>query len=247
MPTFRLTLEYDGTDFEGWQTQPAGHRTVQDTLARAVEAVTGARPEILGAGRTDAGVHAEAQLAAVRVDTRLAPEALLRALNAKLPPDLAVRAVEAAPDDYHALRDARSKLYRYTIWNGAVRSPLRARSAWWVPGPLDTDAMARAAKLLLGHHDFAAFGAAGSDVPTTDRTLSRLDVAGAPGGEITFAVEGTGFLRHMVRNLVGTLVEVGQGRREPGSIPALLAGRDRGAAGPTAPARGLTLLRVDSG
>jgi len=242
--TFRLTLEYDGTAFEGWQVQPGGRRTIQGSLEDALARVTGRRVRVVGSGRTDAGVHARGQVASVRVETQLDAARLLRALNGVLPADVAVVDAARAPDDFHARRDARSKLYRYRIWNGADPSPLRARFSHWVPPVLDLEAMAQAARACSGRHDFASFQAAGSNVQTSVRTLSRLDVKGESRGEISILVEGDGFLRHMVRNLAGTLVDVGLGRRAPDSMAALLAARDRRRAGRTAPAAGLTLLRV---
>ncbi|UCE86477.1 MAG: tRNA pseudouridine(38-40) synthase TruA [Deltaproteobacteria bacterium] len=248
MQTFKLILEYDGTDFAGWQSQAAGRRTVQGVLEAAIARVCGARRiRLVGAGRTDAGVHAEGQVASVSLATRLLPEELARALNAVLPDDLAVVGLMAMPGAFHARRDAVSKLYRYRIWNGARRSALRARTAYAVPVPLDVAAMREAARALEGTHDFAGFQSTGSSATTTVRTLLRLDVCGAPGDEIAIEVEGTGFLRHMVRALVGTLLEVGSGKRPAESMSVLLAARDRGQAGPTAPARGLTLVRVDYG
>jgi tRNA pseudouridine38-40 synthase len=218
---------------------------VQGVLEDALRRVTGGPARALGAGRTDAGVHAEAQVAGAWVETALSPAQLARALNGVLPPDLAVVACEAAPEDFHPRYAARAKLYRYRIWNGACRSPLREARVHWVRTPLDLPAMRAAAALLVGTHDFAAFQAAGSDVATTVRTLARLDVSGEPGGDVEIAVQGDGFLRHMVRILVGTLVDVGLGRRAAASMPALLAARDRTRAGRTAPARALTLVRVD--
>ncbi len=247
MQTFKLTLEYDGTDFAGWQAQAPGRRTVQGALGDAIEKVCGTRAPVTGAGRTDAGVHAEAQVASVRLHTRLAPDELLRALNAVLPGDLVVLDLERVPDGFDARRDARSKRYRYAIWNGAQRSASRARTSHAVPVPLDVEAMRAAARALAGTHDFACFRSTGSGVRSTERTLHRVDVRGAPGEEIAIEIEGTGFLRHMVRAIAGTLIEIGLGKRDPGSIPTLLAGRERGAAGPTAPARGLTLVQVDYG
>lgn len=245
MPVYRLVLEYDGTFFAGWQMQPDGRRTVQAELARALERITGARAVPLAAGRTDAGVHAEGQVASVRLETHLPDPTLLRALDAVLPPDLAVRELARAPDGFHALRDARAKLYRYAIWNGPTRSPLRAGRSLRVAGRLDAGAMARAARHLEGTHDFASFCAAGSGARTTVRTLRRVAVRLPAPGEIAVEILGEGFLRHMVRIAVGTLLEVGRGRREPDELPGILAARDRRAAGPTAPAHGLTLVRVD--
>jgi tRNA pseudouridine38-40 synthase len=245
--TYRLTLEYDGTGFQGWQSQGRDdRRTVQDTLQAALDRVCQEAGRVTASGRTDAGVHAEGQVASARLRTGLAPAELARGLNAVLPRDLAVVEVALADDHFHARRDARSKAYRYAVWNGPTRSPARDRSHTMHPNRrLDLEAMRAAAKLVLGEHDFAAFQAAGSSVQTTVRTLTRLDVEGAAGAEVHFWVEGSGFLRHMVRNLVGTLLEIGLGRRAPDEMAAILASRDRARAGPTAPARGLTLVRVD--
>jgi tRNA pseudouridine38-40 synthase len=245
MPTFRLVLEYDGTDFAGWQSQAQGERTVQDTLAAALAEIATGPVRVVGAGRTDAGVHAEGQVAAVTLETRLDAATLLRALNAKLPADLAVREASPARDGFDPRREARSKLYHYAVWNGAEPSPLRRRRSPHVREPLDLPAMRAAAAALVGRHDFASFQAAGSSATSSVRTLTRVVVDGDARGEIRFELEGDGFLRHMVRNAVGTLLEVGLGRRDPGSLPALLAARDRTRAGPTAPACGLTLVRVD--
>jgi tRNA pseudouridine38-40 synthase len=245
VPTFRLSLEYDGREFAGWQLQAGGQRTVQGTLQEAFQRVTGCEVRVTGAGRTDAGVHAEGQVASVVAETELAPERLRRALNGVLPPDLAVWECALAPEGFHARYQARSKLYRYRIWNGASPSPLRARRAWQVVRSLDLEAMRRAAQALVGTHDFACFRAAGSGVGSSVRTLTRCQLEGEARAELRLLVEGNGFLRHMVRALVGTLVEVGCGRRPAGSMAAMLAARDRGRAGRTAPAHGLTLVRVD--
>jgi tRNA pseudouridine38-40 synthase len=247
MPNFRLTLEYDGSDFEGWQMQGPERRTVQGTLERAIARITAQRVDVIGAGRTDAGVHAEGQVASARIETRLQPLELQRALNAVLPGDLAARSVDRAPERFHARRDAVSKLYRYRIWNGEQRSPLRQRHSLWIRKALDLEAMIQAAAALRGRHDFASFQGAGSSPWSTDRTIRRVALLGESGHEVSIEVEGDGFLRHMVRNLAGTLLEVGRGRRAPDSIPALLAARDRRLSGPTAAAWGLTLVRVDYG
>ena len=246
MPTFRLTLEYDGEEFSGWQVQPRRQaaRTVQGTLEEALVRITGQRVRVVGAGRTDAGVHAWGQVAHVEIDTALGAERLCAALRGVLPRDLTALGVEPAPRAFHARRDAISKLYRYHIWNAEIASPLRRRRSAWFRRGLDVGLIREAACDLVGTHDFASFQASGSAVQSTVRTLSQLEVEGETRGEIVLSFEGSGFLRHMVRNLVGTLAEVGTGRRAPGSMPVLLASRDRGQAGPTAPPQGLALVRV---
>jgi tRNA pseudouridine38-40 synthase len=245
--TFRLTLEFDGADFQGWQIQPSGRRTVQGELEIALARVTGERARTVGSSRTDAGVHAEGLVASVRLDTALEPERLQRALNGSLPEDVAVREVALAPDGFDARRDATGKLYRYSLWNAPERAPLLRRRALCLLRPLDLERIRAAAAQLVGRHDFASFQAAGSEVTTTVRTLRRLDVTGAAGEAVDFWFEGDGFLRQMVRNLSGTLIEVGSGRRDPEGMTALLAARDRRRAGPTAPAHGLTLVSVRYG
>jgi tRNA pseudouridine38-40 synthase len=251
VPTFRFLLEYDGTDFAGFQAQAEGVRTVQGELERAVAAVTGVAASVIGAGRTDAGVHAEAQLASAQIETRLDAVTLQRALNAVLPPDLAVRDLALAATGFRAIRDARSKLYRYRVWNGPVRSPLRDRTHHWVRAYLDLDAMARAASSVVGRHDFASFETRGRENGAhgergTVRTLHRATVEGEVGAEIRLDFEGDGFLRYMVRSLVGTLLEVGKGERPESALTSILAARDRREAGPTVPAKGLVLLRVEA-
>jgi tRNA pseudouridine38-40 synthase len=241
MPTFKLTLEYDGRGFAGWQSQGERERTVQSELLRALAEIARPPMRLMGAGRTDAGVHAEGQVASVTLATRLDGETLRRALNAKLPEDVAVLAAEPRPDSFDARRDALAKRYRYQLWNAELPSPLRAARFWHVREPLDLAALRAGAARLVGTHDFTSFRGTGSAVRTATRTLTLVDVAGEPGGELRIAIEGDGFLRHMVRNAVGTLVEVGLGRRPSAWIDEVLAARDRAAAGRTAPACGLTL------
>lgn len=244
--TFRLVVEYDGTDFEGWQTQ-AGERaarTVQGTLEEALQALARGPVRLRGAGRTDSGVHALGQVASARFVGRLTARDLLRALNGRLPRDLAVLAVDEVPPDWDALREARGKHYRYQIWNGRLRSPLRARRWTWLAETLDLEAMEVASREFVGRHDFAAFQGAGSPTKTTVRLLESFEIAGRAGGEIHMDVRGEGFLRHMVRNLAGTLIEVGRGRWSRAEVREILASRERVRAGPTAPAVGLSLIAV---
>jgi tRNA pseudouridine38-40 synthase len=240
-----MTLEYDGTDFAGFQLQPQA-RSVQGVLEAAIAEITREPRRVIPAGRTDAGVHARGQVAHFDCDTRLGPGDLQRSLNAVLPRDVAVLALAHTRADFDARRDARAKLYVYRILNRPEPSPLRARTHLHLRAPLDVASMAEAAKSLLGSHDFSAFRGAPGGVPEDEnprRSLDRLDVV-ARGDEVSIEAEGRSFLRHMVRNIAGTLVEVGQGRRAPGELAEILASRDRARAGPTAAAHGLCLESV---
>jgi tRNA pseudouridine38-40 synthase len=244
MRTLKLTLSYDGTRLVGWQRQAAGE-SVQGVLEEALARFEGGPVTVHGAGRTDAGVHALGQVASVEVAFALDAATLMRALNAQLPEDVRVLSVEEAAPGFHARFSARSKSYRYCIRNGAVASPFERAYAWHVPQPLDVDAMRQAASRLLGRHDFSTFRSMGTDVPDAVRTLHLSTVLGDAGSLLTYEVSGDGFLRHMVRAIVGTLVEVGRGWRDPAQIDALLQARDRARAGATAPPHGLFLVRVD--
>jgi tRNA pseudouridine38-40 synthase len=238
----KLTLEYDGRDFVGWQVQPNG-RSVQEELEKGIERLCAERLRVTGAGRTDAGVHALGQVASLRASRELPLKAWTAGLNALLPDDLACVRAEVAPEGFDARRWARGKRYAYTILQTPVRSPLQLGRAWEIRRPLDVEAMRRAAPALLGAHDFSALRAADCPARTTVREIRRLEIEQS-GARIRLTVEATAFLKHMVRNIVGTLVEVGHGRRAPDSLPALLAGRDRTCAGPTAPPHGLVLEEV---
>ncbi|MDH3521072.1 MAG: tRNA pseudouridine(38-40) synthase TruA [Myxococcales bacterium] len=242
--TFRLTLEYDGEAFAGWQRQPGALRTVQGALESAIARVTGQRVAVVASGRTDAGVHAEGQVVSFRLAGALDARRLRCALNGVLPRDVAVLDARPVPEGFHARRDALSKCYRYAIWNGCNRSPLQARRAFCLQRRLDLEAMRAAARCFVGTHDFASFQAAGASVRSTERTLLRVDLGGRAGESLALHVEGNGFLRHMVRILAGTLIAVGSGRWAPERMPAILAARDRCQAGPTAPAHALTLVAV---
>lgn len=244
MPRFRLTIEYDGTGFAGWQRQANGP-SIQAAIEEAVFGFSGETVRVHGAGRTDAGVHALGQVASVEVAFAHDTATLARALNAQLPEDVRVLAVEEAAPGFHARFSARSKSYRYCIRNGAVATPFERAYVWHVPQPLDVDAMRQAASRLLGRHDFSTFRSMGTDVPDAVRTLRISDVLGDAGSLLTYEVSGDGFLRHMVRAIVGTLVEVGRGWRDPEQMDALLQARDRARAGATAPPHGLFLVSVD--
>lgn len=245
MRRLRLTLEYDGSGFQGWQLQP-DQRTVQGALEEALQQVVRAEVRAIGAGRTDAGVHARGQVAHADVPGALAPLALRRALNAALPADLAVIELREAAPDFHARRDARSKRYVYRILNRAVPSPERRGVTWHIRSRLDLDAMRAAGEILCGEHDFAAFRGAHGGAPERESTLRRLDrlEVAREGDEVCIAAAGRSFLRHMVRNLAGTLVDVGLGRSTPEDVAAILASRERARAGPTGPPQALCLERV---
>ncbi|MHC4711711.1 MAG: tRNA pseudouridine(38-40) synthase TruA [Planctomycetota bacterium] len=238
----RLTIEYDGTDFSGWQRQ-ANARTVQECLEGAVEKVTGERVTLAGSGRTDAGVHAEGQVANFRTASGLPTERLLAAINANLDPDVAVVSSEEAPGDFNANRDAVAKVYRYTISTRPVRPVLGRRFVHRSKFPLDAKAMRRAARHLVGRHDFNSFRAEGRVEKNTVRTIERIDFEETPG-TLHIRFTGDGFLYMMVRIMVGTLLEVGRGRLAPEDIPGIIAAGNREAAGPTAQAQGLCLVEV---
>jgi len=236
---FRATVEYDGTDFAGFQLQP-GARTVQGELEAALARLSGGRRQpVVGAGRTDAGVHAAGQVIAFTYPGDLPVEALAEALNGNLPPDVAVRDVRRAPASFNPRYAARYRDYRYTIWNGP-RSPLRERTALRVAADLDVAAMARAATALEGRHDFSAFG--GAD-PQPVRTVHLIRVR-RTGSNVTIDVRADAFLRGMVRRLVATLLAVGTGRLEASAVGGLLAAGTPALGGAAAPARGLCLRRV---
>jgi tRNA pseudouridine38-40 synthase len=242
MRTLKLVLEYDGFDYCGWQVQPAVP-TIQGVLERALDKILGEHIRVDSAGRTDAKVHALGQVASFRCLSQIPAGALQRALNSTLPKDVAVREVQETPADFHARFSARGKVYTYRILNRPVRSPLRLRYVWYVPQALDVEAMRLAGAALQGTHDFSAFQGSGSEVHTTERTLTEVSLS-HDGDEVVLQCAADGFLRHMVRNIVGTLVEVGHGARSPADVERILKGRDRRLAGVTAPPQGLYLLEV---
>ncbi len=248
MRTLKLTLAYDGTNYVGWQRQDNGI-SIQQVLEEAFLPLAGRDgrgPTVVGAGRTDAGVHALGQVASVTADLTLEPDAVLRALNVRLPADIRVLAVEDAVPGFHAQFHATGKAYRYRIATARILSPFHRWFVWHLPGPRDVEAMRRAAPHFIGEHDFASFQARGSSVTDTVRRVERLDIRETPD-ELVIDVAGSGFLRHMVRAIVGTLADVGSGLRAASTMPVVIAARDRQAAGPTAPAAGLTLVAVRYG
>ena len=243
MRTLKLTLAYDGTDYAGWQRQ-INAITIQQVVEEAFAHFTdGEPPTVSGAGRTDAGVHALGQVASVNVEFDHSASAVMRALNVRLPGAIRVIGAIDAPTGFHARFHAKGKVYRYRISRSPVASPFDRMYSWHVPWALDLDAMRAAASELAGRHDFASFQASGTTITATTRNLERLELIES-GTELHLIAEGEGFLRHMVRIMTGTLVEIGSGQRAAGSMPAVLAARSRDAAGKTAPPSGLTLVAV---
>jgi tRNA pseudouridine38-40 synthase len=262
--TLKLTIAYDGTNYAGWQRQING-LAIQQVIEEEIAAIVGVHNPLNAAGRTDAGVHAAAQVASVTIDHPIPCDELLRALNARLKAgDIRVRAIDEMPDRWDARIFAKSKSYRYAIWNGAIPSPFLRHVVWHVPQPLDLDRMQRATRALIGEHDFVVFQGRKSDVITTTRrilsaemtemqrhtdqpvALSPIAAAADDGARLfRFEIHGTGFLRHMVRTIAGTLVDIGRGQLEVEEMAAIIASRDRRRAGQTAPPHGLMLWTVN--
>ncbi len=249
---WKLTLAYDGTDYRGWQVQP-GFATIQGVLADAIARVTGEPALPQGSGRTDAGVHALRQVASVALRAPIPPASLVRALNRTLPPAIRLLSAEHAAPSFHARHSAIGKQYEYRIYRGEICPPTLARYVYALAWPLDMEAMAEAARYVVGTHDFSSFAAVDPDRAT--RMLENSDIDNRrtlshsawhqEQDLLIYTVRGSGFLHHMVRNLVGTFLEVGRGQRNAASALALLQQQDRTAAGATAPARGLFLHSVD--
>jgi tRNA pseudouridine38-40 synthase len=240
--TFRLTLAYDGTEFHGWQRQPI-LPTVQGLVAGACERILGTATRVVGASRTDAGVHALRQVASLSTTSPIDPQALQRGLNALLPSAIRVLDALEAPAGFDARRSARGKRYAYVLDRGASADPFLRRYAWHVPWQLDATAMARALHAVKGKHDFSAFCAAAGRGRTPVCTVRATRVV-TRKSRLVVLISADSFLHHMVRNLIGTLVEIGRGAESPDWMEELLEGRDRTRSGPTAPPQGLVLLRV---
>jgi len=261
--TWRLKLAYDGTDFAGWQVQP-GLPTIQGALARAIRSVTSEEVLPQGSGRTDAGVHAQGQIVSLQLAVPIPADNLKRALNRILPTSIRVMEAEVVAPEFHARRGVLSKTYRYTLFlcrptkgvEEMVCSPERARWVWQYPAPLDVTAMMHSAETLVGTHDFTSFAANDPERKTrlqaetnaTDNVRTIHSSAWTLSGEeLVYQVTGSGFLHHMVRNIVGTCVDVGAGRILPSEMQKILNAKNRGAAGPTAPPQGLSLIEVEYG
>lgn len=246
MSNIRLTIEYDGTAYSGWQRQ-AAVPTIQGAIESAIATIGQESVTLIGAGRTDAGVHALGQVANFHTHRALDPSAWQRALNAVLPDDIAVVAAERVDESFHARFSARRKQYRYTVMHRPFPSPTRQRSSWHIARPLQEPRMRRAAAALIGVHDFLAFRAADPTHRPTDLTVCRLTQCAIrrSGDLVMFELTSDRFLKYMVRTIVGTLIEVGLGARRPDEVASILEGKDRRHAGRTAPPHGLTLVAVE--
>lgn len=251
MRTIKIILQYDGTNYHGWQIQPNG-LSIQEVLQDKIEVITGEKAAVHGAGRTDAGVHALGQVACFATASRLDAPVVKRALNSLLPKDIRITDASFESKGFHPRFSAKAKRYFYLIVNSAVISPFMCRYAWQVPYGLNIGNMGEAAEILTGRHDFASFVASGCNARTTQRTIFSLEIltgeTGVFGGiaedMVRVTIEADGFLRYMARNIVGTLIEVGKGRMAAGAMRDVILSGDRRKAGPTAPARGLFLEKV---
>ncbi len=238
----KLAIQYDGSDYSGWQTQP-GKKTIQQALNEAIGNLLGCKINVTGASRTDAGVSALGQVALFQIDSAIPTENLARAITDRLPSDIAVTEAVEVPSGFDVIGSVKNKLYRYTICTSPVRPVLQIRHCWHLPAELNADAMAEAAKIMVGKKDFKSFASAADNRESSVRTIFRCGVV-AENDWMHVDIEGDGFLYNMVRNIVGTLAEVGLGRLTPERIKQILEAKDRTAAGPIAPAQGLCLIRI---
>ncbi len=236
-------MEYDGTAYHGWQRQKAD-RTIQGEIEKALASMTGKVVNLAGSGRTDAGVHAIGQTASFSSDAGLSPDIYLKGLNSLLPDDILIRSCESVDPAFHARYDARSKRYQYRILNRDLPSVMERQYVWHIRRPLNVEAMHKAATYFLGEHDFKSFQGSGSPRTSTVRYVICTEMRQSRDGRLLFDIEAQGFLRYMVRNIVGTLVDVGIGRTPAEEVQGILNSRDRTLAGATAPARGLFLMKV---
>jgi tRNA pseudouridine38-40 synthase len=243
MRNLKLTIEYDGTDYAGWQVQHAKTKTVQEETEKTLRKILQEKIRLIGSGRTDAGVHALAQVANFKTSKDIAPEKLRRALNGLLPQDIAVTKVAEVSADFHSRFAAKAKVYRYTILNRGYPSALLRNKVYFYSYPLDIKLMQREAKVLVGKHNFRAFQAADKKERNPVRTIKKLKIYRIKD-LIHIELEADGFLYNMARNIAGTLLEIGRGKFPKGSLKRILLSRNRKIAGPTAPARGLTLIKV---
>lgn len=246
MRNIKLTIEFDGTDFVGWQMQPGGQRTVQGVITDALSGFIGEDVKVTGVGRTDSGVHAKAYVLNFLTETNIPVEGMVKGFNAELPDDIAVRSAEDVPLEFNARRDAKAKTYLYRVLNtGHRRSPLERHRAWSVEEPLDIELMRKGAALLIGEKDFSSFCGSGSSVSTFVREIFSLTIEERADSIIELEVRGSGFLRYMVRIIVGNLVTIGKGKMTADDLKDIIEARDREAAHITAPPEGLYFKEVE--
>jgi tRNA pseudouridine38-40 synthase len=243
MRNIKLLIEYDGTNYQGWQVQREGP-TVQGMIEEKLALLTGEPVHLIGSGRTDAGVHAFGQVAHFKTKSQMEVHSIQRALNSLLPPDIVIQRAEEVEEDFHARKQSKSKVYEYRILNRNIRSPFHRGYAWHISQELDFEEMKNATQRLVGEHDFSSFRSVGSPTRTAIRKVIRAEWKRGRDGIILFEIEANGFLKQMVRAIVGTLVEVGQGKISSEEFQRILDSKDRKRAGPTAPAHGLVLKEV---
>jgi len=243
MRKIKIVIEYDGAQYYGWQRQK-GHQSIQQTLEEKIKLITKEEVTVIGSGRTDTGVHAINQIAHFKMISDMSEDNLLHALNCVLPDDIVIKQLAEVHQDFHARFDVKSKKYIYQIWNGPLNTALHRRHCWYIRKALDLDQMRKAAHYIEGTHDFSAFCGAGSKVKDYIRTVFSIHIDDDDHEKIVITMTADGFLRHMVRNIVGTLVEVGKGKITQEDFKTILDSRDRRQAGMTAPAHGLFLAEV---
>ena len=243
MRNIKLLIEYDGTNYQGWQVQPKGP-TIQGILEEKIGLLTGQSVQLFGSGRTDSGVHALGQVAHFKTQSQMDIHTIRRALNSLLPHDIVIQKAEEVDEGFHARKHSKSKIYEYRILNRNLRSAFHRGYVWHIPQKLNLTEMKKATQSLIGEHDFSAFRTVGSPTRTTVRRVIRAEWKRGRDGLIRFEIEANGFLKQMVRSIIGTLVEIGKGRMEAAEIREILNSRDRKEAGPTAPAQGLFLKEV---
>lgn len=243
MRNIKLVIEYDGTNYQGWQVQPKGP-TLQGVIEEKLAVITGESVHLIASGRTDAGVHAFGQVANLKTKSQLDVRSIQRALNSLLPPDIVIQRAEEVEEGFHARKQSMSKVYEYRILNRDLRSAFHHRYAWHLPQKLDLEEMKKATHILIGEHDFSSFRSVGSPTRTAVRKVIRAQWQRGRDGLVRFEIEANGFLKQMVRALVGTLVEVGKGKINAEDFGRILEAKDRKKAGPTAPAYGLFLKKV---
>jgi len=243
MRNIKLLIEYDGTNYQGWQVQPKGP-TIQGILEEKLGLLTGRPVQLFGSGRTDSGVHALGQVAHFKTQSRMDIHTIQRALNSLLPPDIVIQKVEEVDEGFHARKHSKSKIYEYRILNRNLRSAFHRGYVWHIPQKLNLAEIRKATQSLVGEHDFSAFCTVGSPTRTTVRRVIRAEWRRGRDGLLRFEIEANGFLKQMVRSIIGTLVEIGKGKMKAVEIRMILNSKDRKEAGPTAPAQGLFLKKV---